>query len=368
MGSRNMIDAHARVFQILDTFCMEHGDPVQNMGTPRWTAGSGQDDKERLLFTELKSTLSFSDSLKIARFDFAEVSYFCTVGLDLPEEIDFLKEEQYGGWMLTAILSELSPSPAKLSSEIRNVVEAEDSLSTENYKGHDPTLIAQLFPPIRCFSVDDLAEEETHRVFFILCLSSVTGGARWMKSQLRETFRSITELSPTAIPYRTLCRSVFDTDPSAVFMGLYRCLEALYAYSHTTKLKNRLSIQQPWSEVAQVLEETLRWRPREEPSLGTLLRHAVPADLRDILLALGETVSEDDDILTRATKSIYNLRNSLVHYRPFHQRFQSEGVDWNRLCEVIAILVLDVYEAVTKEGNAKLVPRGHETTDTADRS
>lgn len=345
MSARNMIEAHTRVFASLDTFCLERNDPVKNAGTARWTTVSGKEDKERLLFAELKSSLSFADSLKIGRFDLAETSFFCTVGLELPEEIDFLQEEDFGGGMLTAILSELAPPPVRSTSEIRDVVEFEDKASTPGYKGHASTSIAKLFPVIRCFSVKNLAEEEIQRVFFLLCLSTASRETPWMNSQLRETLTLIAELSPVAIPYRTLCRSIFDTDPSAMFMALYRCLEALYAYSHTTKLMGRLGIQEPWSDVAQVLEETLSWRPREEQSLGTLLRYAVLNDLRAILTAMGENVSDEEDIVNRATKRIYNLRNSLVHYRPFHQSFQPEKVDWNGLCEATALLILHVYDS-----------------------
>lgn len=346
MSSRNMIEAHTRVFNSLDSYCLAQNDPIRNAGTARWITGSGQADKERLLYAELKSSLSFAASIKIARFEHAGAAIFCTIGLDLPDDIDFLQEEDVGGSMLALILSELAPLPIASTLEIRKFVEVEDKVSTPEYKGHAPQAIAQLFPPIRCFSIKNLTEDETQRVFFLLCLSENARSTLWMNSQLRETLQLVAELSPVAIPYQTLCRSIFDTDPSAVFMALYRCLEALYAYSHTTKLKNRLGIQEPWSDVAQVLEETLSWRPREEQSLGTLLRHAVADDLRTILVALGENNDEEGDIVNRATKKIYNLRNSLVHYRPFHQNFQMEKVNWNLLCEATALLVLHVYNSV----------------------
>lgn len=345
MSSRNMIEAHGRVFSSMDKFCSERNDPVKNAGVARWTATSPGVDKERLLFAQLQSSLSFADSLKIARFDHAEKSLFFTIGLELPEGLDFLQEEDLGGGVLTLIISELSLLPIKSTSEIRNIVEAEDKDSTAGYEGHSCASIASLFPEIRCFSCEKLTEDETSRVFFLLCLYATSRGMLWMKSQLRETLTLIANLSPVAIPYRTLCRSIFDTDPSALFMALYRCLEALYAYSHTTNLINKLGIEDSWSNVAQILEETLSWRPREEQSLGALLRHAVPSDLRTILLAMGENDLEDGDIVNRATKRIYNLRNSLVHYRPFHQSFHPESMDWNVLCEAVALLVLHVYNS-----------------------
>ena len=340
-----MIDAHGRIFSSMDEFCSERNDPVKNAGAARWIATAKGVDKEILLFAELQSSLSFANTLKVARFDHNEKSLFFTVGLDLPEELDFLQEEDLGGGALTLILSELSLPPIKSTSQIRNIVEAEDKDSTNGYKGHSCASIASLFPVIRCFSSEKLTKEETNRVFFLLCLSATSRGMLWMNSRLRETLTLIAELSPVAIPYRTLCRSIFDTDPSALFMALYRCLEALYAYSHTTNLINRLGIEESWSNLAQILEETLSWRPREEQSLGVLLRHAVPSDLRAILLAMGERDLEDGDIVNRATKRIYYLRNSLVHYRPFHQNFHPESVDWNVLCEAVALLVLHIYHS-----------------------
>jgi hypothetical protein len=40
---------------------------------------------------------------------------------------------------------------------------------------------------------------------------------------------------------------------------------------------------------------------------------------------------------------IYQLRNNLVHYRPSHQRFDHQNVDWNLLCETMAALVWHIY-------------------------
>ncbi|WP_208524385.1 hypothetical protein, partial [Paraburkholderia tuberum] len=46
----------------------------------------------------------------------------------------------------------------------------------------------------------------------------------------------------------------------------------------------------------------------------TLLRYAVLDDLRVILASMGDNNADEGDVVNRATKRIYNLRNSLVHY------------------------------------------------------
>lgn len=356
MYSRNMKEANGSVFAALDRHCAAHNDPIANAGTVRWVASSEGTDRRRLKHAKLISSISFAASLKLARFDMEGVAIFCAIGLDLPDELDFLVEELVDGGMLVAALYELKPLPNVSTAAIRDVVEVFDSSHEPDYRGHGAAAISGLYPAIRCFTINDLTVDETDRIFFKICLSDTYRATLWMSAGLRETLSTIADLSPVAIPYRTLCRSVFETDPSALFMALYRCLEALYAYSHTKNLMNSLGINKTWSEVAEVLEDTLGWRPREEQSLGTLLRIAVQEDLRSILAALKEPPSPDADLVNCATKRIYLLRNSIVHYRPFLQSFDAENVDWNTLCEKVALIVLDVYHSVSTPSSSQVAP------------
>lgn len=346
MASRNKIEANAALFLSLDTFCAASGFPLGEPGKARWLKSDKGSDQRRLVKADLVDALSLGTSLKLCRFDLDGSAFFCTIGLNVIDEIEGLSVDEAGGGFLTAILTEMKPTPKAMAIEVRNIIET--GAETEGYHGHDLDEIAQLFPEIRVFSAADLSELETPRLFFLLCLADASRAGSWMDAQLRLTLRLIAGLSPKAIPYRILCRSLFDSDPGAVFLALYRCLEALYSYSHTSKLMGKLNLDSGlgWSHVAQVLEEVLSWRPREEPSLGILLNNAVSNDLRASLTALGEVLPDSADLVSFATKKLYQLRNSLVHYRAFHQSFDPDKVDWNRLCEATALMVLHVYEAV----------------------
>ncbi|MDR9863431.1 hypothetical protein [Pseudomonas baetica] len=347
MPTRNKKDANTAIFSRLDKYCADHDETVLNTGTVRWIESEAGKDRDFLVESIMVDSLSFGLSLKIARFDFQNKSLFFTIGFDLPDEIGLLVEEDLGGGVLTAILSELSPMPSVPASFVKNIVDFSSFSSGAKYSGHEANGIFSLFPSIRCFSTSDLAEEETYRIFFLICLADFGRAKLWMNKRLRGTLEIVAELSPVAIPYRTLCRSIFDSDPSAVFMALYRCLEALYAFTHTTDLMRKLGVSDGWANVAQTLEETLGWRPREEPSLTTLLRLAAKNDLRTILISLKVTLPADDaDLVVPTTKRVYQLRNTLVHYRPFHQEFNRDEVDWNLLCEAMALIVLDVYDSV----------------------
>lgn len=344
MASRNKIDANKKIFSDLDVYCSINGEQPLNAGEGRWIVSAKGKDQRRLVKADLKSTLSFGASLKLARFDIDGISLFCTVGLELPDEIAALNEEGVGGGMMTAVLSELSPMPKATPLEVRNVIET--GITTAGYAGHEVFEISQLYPTLKVFSGIDISGDETPRVFFLICLADRTRAGVWMDQRLRANLELIADLSPVAIPYRILCRSLFDTDPSAVFLALYRCLEALYAYSHTSELMGKLDMDREWSQVAQILEETLAWRPREEPSLALLLNKAVKEDLKTMLSALGTTLPANADLVNYTTKQMYQLRNSLVHYRSFHQSFNPDAVDWNRLCEATALTVLHIYSSI----------------------
>jgi hypothetical protein len=195
------------------------------------------------------------------------------------------------------------------------------------------------------FSVRDLLIDESFKVFFLICLSG-RRPEQWIDEKLAQVLNSVSQLSAASIPYETLCRSILDMDQSALFLALYRCLEALYALTLTQKLMIAVKISKPWAEMAQTLEETLGWYPREEPSLEALLDRAEPEHLQAVMAALGETIPDNARSAQCVARRVYQLRNALVHYRPFHRKFSFKGVDWNRLCEAMVSLVFHVYDQV----------------------
>lgn len=194
----------------------------------------------------------------------------------------------------------------------------------------------------------DFHVDETWRVFFEICLSERANSGFWADENLLGTLRNLCELDPLKIPYRTLCRSVFDEDRAALFMALYRCIEALYAYSSASKLAASLGLEANWAEVAATLEDALGWHPREEGSLESLLEFASEYDLRLVWRALGEDDggATAQNLAARTARRIYRTRNALVHYRPAHHAVSFDSCDWNRLCEAMAGMVLHVYARV----------------------
>jgi hypothetical protein len=226
-----------------------------------------------------------------------------------------------------------------------------------SYNGHDFEDILGLYPTIRVFCSEDVTIDETWRIFFLLCLSEARNAETWIDSSFADTLQGMAELPLLNVPYQTLCRSIFDTDPAAMFLALYRCLEALYAFSSARKLIGALSLSDDWAIVATALEDALGWHPREENSLMELVEYATEPDHRAIFSALAETVPETSgDLAGSAARRIYKLRNDLVHYRPAQHEMNFTTIDWNRLCEATAAIVCFIYAEVFKAGAATGIP------------
>jgi hypothetical protein len=346
--TRNMIEANRRIFRALDDYCSARGDPIENAGSPRWIA-TKEEEEDRIFLrkADLSAQLSFTSRRAMARFDRLPKSYFCAVGFENMQDVSGLAEQNLSGGMLTAVLSELRTQPRASTAEIRDVVAAWDN-TTPGYPGHDAGLVVSLFPKIRFFSASDVATEETWRIFFMLCLAECRNGETWINDGLVSTLQVIAELEPADLPYRTLCRSIFDADPAAMFLALYRCLEALYAFSGARDLIAALDLNRPWPQVAVALEDHLGWYPREQDSLTNLLELGIRADHELVFEALGESPPESaaGRLPAAVSRRIYKLRNELVHFRPAQHQMDHSGIDWNRLCEAAAGLVCFVYAEV----------------------
>jgi hypothetical protein len=342
--SRNKKEANRSIFAALDEFCASRGDPILNAGSGRWIATQNADQRRFLTNAKLSAFLPFTARKGVARFDLWKETYFYTVGFEHVLPPVELSETDVHPGILTTVISELKIAPKATTAEIRDVVEAEDS-TLGGYAGHGADLLGLLYPPMRIFQSRDVADDETWRMFFLLCLSESRGTETWLDNNLADTLQGVAELELIGLPYNTLCRSIFDTDPAAMFMALYRCLEAIYAFSSARTVIDTLQLSQSWDEVAAALEDALGWHPREESSLTSLFGFGTERDHAAIFEALGE-VKPDPPLAAPAAKRVYKLRNDLVHFRPAQRKVDLSKVDWNRLCEATAGLVCFIYNEV----------------------
>lgn len=270
----------------------------------------------------IEECVHFSSTRKLARVEFSRKSYLLTIGFEKSHQIFYNQDLNLDPAFLTVALCELQPRPSASPDEIREIVEWSDKNADSKYSGHDFVGIARLYPQINVYELAIDAADATWNSFFRACIDECKLGSSWIEGRLADALHSLCELDQSRIPYKVLCRSIFDDDKSSFFLALYRCLEALYSYSSADRLAKALNITTPWEDVAAALEDSLGWHPREESSLMSIVRYASSQDLRTIISRLGvKNPAEDGDLLAdQAAKAIYKLRNSIVHYRPAQQR------------------------------------------------
>ncbi len=357
MASRGKVEANTSIFRRLDEYCASRGEPITNQGSKRFIE-TKKEDRDFLTDARKVQTLDLSPSLKISRFDHADRSFFVTAGYDLLEIPEGMQEEQLNGGVLTASLYEMELRPIVKPIEVREVVEVSD-MGDSGYLGHDFLQLASLFPPIQILSTEPLVKGESANIFLLLCLSDRRRFDHWIDDHLAAALGKMASVSSNAIPYAVLCRAVLDFDPAALFLALYRSLEALYSREKTTGLMSGIGISMDWFQMAQQLELHLGWYPREDQSLEALFQSASETDLSKVLAALNEAPKEGNKPHVTAARRVYALRNALVHYRPFHQSFKFDDIEWCRLCEAMSSLVLDLYTAAPTDasGSARKAPR-----------
>jgi len=350
--SRNMITAQKVIFDKLDGHCAAAGDAVANSGSPRWISGTSE-DSAFLADAQISHVFRVTPRRIIARLDFKGRTFFSTLGLQGVAAPTGLEAGETTPGLVSVLLAEGKPRPVATALEIKNVVEFTDSNQDPSYDGHDYTVIAKLFGEIEVFEGKEIAESETWRAYYEICLGYVSFMDTWIEEDTTETLKTLTDLSELGLPYQILCRALFDADPAGLFLALYRCLEAIYAFAASTRIASALGFTGPWKTVAIVLEQQIGWRPREESSLAELFAKSTEVHLCDIFECFGDQRPDiGENLAEMSAKKTYKLRNHLVHYRPIHHTFEHKDIQWNNLCITLSKIILDVYYSVFMPASA----------------
>jgi len=266
------------------------------------------------------------------------------VELDMPE----LDEFDASVGIQLALLSEVGPQPIASTSTVRNIVEVDD-MTNPSYEGHDFASVSGLFPVVRAWKTFNVADDDSiWQIFLMISVKECQFGGSWIDDRLAEELTALAQLHVPSLPYRALCHSIFDLDPRSLFLALYRCIEATYAYETCQRLVDHLSLDTDWQSLAQALALTASWRPSEASSLQLSLRYALDNDLEDICRVL--KTDGGNDLRVRAGRAIYDLRNRIVHYRPWLDRTSIDDLDWDQICVSLVRIVLDVFhQAFTRD-------------------
>lgn len=350
-----MIESNRRLFRRLYDFCNNRGAPTVPPDGHRYIEGDVESDRiiQHLRISRIvqfgpqraavHATLQNDDLIILVGFDYLDeyVNKYPEFGEDVVET-DCLP-----GHVVVA-LSEVELRPIKSGLETQAYLEVADS-TTDGYEGHDVHELRRLFPRISVFKCRFALDEGSfQQIVLKFAVAESTYGGGWIDDNLLDELYALVSISAKSFPYEAVSRASFDTDPRSLYLALYRCLEATYAYKKSSELAKALGLSLDWSELAVKLEQTLNWRPREASSLESVLRHASEADLKRVVEAIGDTGTKD--LASSAASSIYKLRNRIVHFDASLDSFDLSSYDWNAICCGLVGVVWDVFHQAFDPG------------------
>jgi hypothetical protein len=339
---RQMIQCNTELFSHLVQFCVDRGEVISDPRAVRYVSLNRRNREQNIVkHATLDTIYRFGRRRALVSITHEGRRYAATLGFEFETETKeaTLATVSLGFHLL--VWSQLRPFPRATAPAVRNIVEAADG-SDPDYAGHAVTAIDSVLPALRLYELVSASVDDDWRSFLILALEECRLGEFWLDDQLTHELQALARLKIAELPYESLCRAVFDWDQTALYMALYRCIEATYAYETTRQVVSHLGIAVTWRQMASALETEVGWHPREAESLRLVLRHANQDDLRAICTGLG-TAAGDNDLAGAAASAIYRLRNAIVHYRPGASCVQRDEYDWNDICVHMTRIVFHVF-------------------------
>ena len=162
-----------------------------------------------------------------------------------------------------------------------------------------------------------------------------------LSDEALNSLKELYESGSSHVPFRNIVQGHLAMTWSGFFLELYRAIEQLYSVPKLTNLTDQWASPKPFYELAELLENQLGWRPKEEDALRELIE-SCGASLLDMLA--NELCPNAENKAQAVAKAIYRQRNSLVHFRPAMPEQDYSTQQWNNRISLMIKLVSELYE------------------------
>lgn len=332
--SRNMIEANKKIFSVLKEFVKQSDVSSPCPVDAARYIKTDETEKKWLKELVIKKTYALP-ALCFATFTFEDTDYFAAIGWENSAEFEAILEPvDMNGGIFTALISEMKiavkrdANPYEIFDEILYFYKE----SSENYAGHDFTGIIKFFEPVLLYRLNEDSPHNSENLFnligYFLCRNYNKLPLNFSSQTILEFEKAFVE-GPLSLPYENLLHSLTSVQWKYSFLDGYRCLERLFPLLKLDELHQKLSISVSLTDFASEIEKIIDWKPKEDISLEKIINDS-PTDSVELLRDVKQSLDGDREGKKLGYR-FYQIRNSIVHFRPSTELFSIDDENWNKL-------------------------------------
>lgn len=291
-------------------------------------------------------TLIFNDTQQLALALIDNETYLICVGLSPSISEDFEYTQINSGLFCAAII-ELNIKPLTgepLSLELANSIFTPPTEDNKTGIEHELHEISKYFPDILIFKIHVKSSFLTQPLnlprigLFIVTNCSNLQSLTWPESGI-EIAKVISTTEIDVFPYALILRAITERKWDNAFLEVYRCIEFLLSFPKINELKIKFNLEthcSEISEISEIIENILGWRPTEEGALQGLFKNLPKDILANFAISFNIELGKNGFDNKKAASLVYKLRNDCVHFRPI-QRASTlrSSINWESLLDVM---------------------------------
>ncbi|WP_156922467.1 hypothetical protein [Azorhizobium doebereinerae] len=345
--ARNRIEMSNALFGRLTERAQQLSDPVTNPDAGRWLKAKDSTDLA-LMAAATVATRIVTRQIRLVRIEHDHALYFCTFGLPevdgLPPGLETV-DATPGLFALAVLDAEIRPLPSVTAAEIKQVMDDQFKDSGAGYEGHDLDEIEPLFPQPCIYRV---TQEEgyhalTDRVLGSILVRTYFDGPISLEPETVDILTRVFEVDSPLIPFRNIVQGILSISWENLFLETYRCIEQLYGMKRYGMLKTHLNYANSPRELAKIIDEQLSWRPKESEAFVALAALCDETLVSTVCTGLAVQADTHDKRCSKMAEALYDLRNTIVHYRPANQVIYKTDADWNVIVRGVLDMVAHLY-------------------------
>lgn len=318
--------------------------PLEEVDKHRWVRTT-REEKQWLTTLSVKEMCRLTPRLTTARFEFEARHFFAIVGANRPIQFGAVFQDiELNAGIFTALVNELR-IPVRDSITPLEIIEHVLPLHHQalRYAGHELTEIVGFFEPVCVYEIPPVSSIAFDQLTRLSLYWAVTSKERIIVPFSADTLRVVEDLctsGPPSLPSENLLNSLHSAHWPHAFLEVYRCIERIFSCHLLQPFYGQLGISVPLLDFVAELENVTGWRPREEDAINkvfALVPHTAELLFESVKGAVTGSTAE------KTGGWVYDLRNSIVHFRPATKRFDLSDEQWDKVVRATLLLIGSLY-------------------------